>query len=440
MAELQRQFEGAADPIDFSDGLGSEFGVEDTTIIGKNQLDSFLLGESNSSIEDVNNIQKVENEDKQPEQKQPQSQNQNKQQNQNDKSQAQKQENPEQDLEEASNSLNDWLLSDKDKEKNSKDKDTGEDQNLQNQNDKQPENNTDEENQFVTLSRDLYKLGVFTQEEDEEGNPIDPILADSPEAFLERFQAEKKRGAAEMVDNFLERFGEDYRSMFDSVFVKGVNPKDYLASYNKIESVKNLDLTNEVNQEKIFTQYYRDQGLSEDKIQKRLERSKDLGYLADEATEYQELLVQKEEQNQAKMEADRQQELAQKQAREAAYQQNVTKILQTKLQSGEFDGIPVSKKEAQETLYYMTNKPYRRQDTGELITEMQKDWLELDRPENHELKVKVALLLKNKMDLSKVQKKAVSNKTDSLFTSITNKKTAQNRKEGTVTAPKSFFS
>lgn len=425
MAELQREYNGAADPIDFSDGLGESFGVEDTTVIGKNQLDSFLFNEPTTQVEDTNSIQRVED--------QPPTEPQSTQKSQ-DKSKIKSQlteEESQEEVEKANSSLKDWLSSSKDKEDVNEDTSKVEDKS---QTSEEVPTEQDNENQYVTLSKDLYKLGVFTTDEGEE-----QIIANTPEEFLERFQQEKQRGATEMVSNFLERFGENYKEMFDAVFVKGVDPKDYLASYTRIESVKGLDLNTESNQEKVFTQYYRSQGLSEERIQKRLEKAKDYGDLADEAVELHELLIQKEEKELARIEADKQQELAMKQQRELSYQQNVNKILQNKMTGGDFDGIPVNKKEAQDTFYYMTHKPYKLPN-GELITEMQKDWLELDRPENHELKVKMALLMKNKMDLSKVQKKAVSSKSDSLFTTITNKKTASTRKEGTVTAPKSFFS
>lgn len=426
MAEQQREYMNSTDSIDFSDGLGDSFGVEDTTIIAKNQLDSFLMNEPITQIDDHTQIQKVE--------EQPKEQPKTVSQEDKVKNQVKQAESQEAQKEKANSNLKDWLMNGGEDDSQENNDDTTQQTEVK-QDIKQEET---EESQYVTLSRDLYRLGVFSSSEDEEGNEVQD-LADTPEKFLEKFQQEKKRGAAEMIDNFLERFGDDYKQMFESVFVKGVNPKDYLASYAKIESVKNMDLAVESNQEKIFTQYYRDQGLSEEKIQKKLERSKDLGYLSEEAEELHELLIQKEEKDLAQAEVTKQKELYAKQEKENAYQNNVGKILQSKLQGGDFDGIPVNKKEASDTFYYMTHKPYKLPN-GELITEMQKDWLELDRPENHELKVKVALLLKNKMDLSKVQKKAVSNKTDNLFTSMTNKKTSQSRKDTTPQTPKSFFS
>jgi hypothetical protein len=50
-----------------------------------------------------------------------------------------------------------------------------------------------EVSRFTALATDLLKLGVFTNEEDGEEEPIT-----SPEQFLERFQEEKKKGAIEV--------------------------------------------------------------------------------------------------------------------------------------------------------------------------------------------------------------------------------------------------
>ena len=70
----------------------------------------------------------------------------------------------------------------------------------------------EETSQFELLSNDLLKLGVFTQEEGEE-------IPKTPEQFLEKFSAEKKKGAQEIVENFIGQFGEDYQNAFEAIFV-----------------------------------------------------------------------------------------------------------------------------------------------------------------------------------------------------------------------------
>src|SRR5579885_575 len=58
---------------------------------------------------------------------------------------------------------------------------------------------------YTTIAKELVSYGIFSPEEDEEGNALDPQI-DSPEEFLERFQVESRRQAADVIDKFLEKF------------------------------------------------------------------------------------------------------------------------------------------------------------------------------------------------------------------------------------------
>jgi len=112
-----------------------------------------------------------------------------------------------------------------------------------------------ETSQFTALSNDLFKLGVFNKDEDEED-----VAITSPEEFLERFNLEKKKGAISIVEDFIGQFGEDYKQAFDAIFVKGVDPKEYFGTYNNIQSFAELDLSQEGNQVAILKQALADQG------------------------------------------------------------------------------------------------------------------------------------------------------------------------------------
>jgi hypothetical protein len=105
------------------------------------------------------------------------------------------------------------------------------------------------ESPFVSLSKDLFKLGVFTKDDEE-----DDVAIETPEQFLEKFNSEKKKGAIEIVDNFIGQFGEDYQKAFDAIFVKGVDPKDYFGVYNNVVNFAELDLSNEDNQVRVIKQ------------------------------------------------------------------------------------------------------------------------------------------------------------------------------------------
>lgn len=265
--------------------------------------------------------------------------------------------------------------------------------------------------QFTALANDLFKLGVFNKDEDDE----DPIT--TPEQFLERFETEKKRGASEMVQNFIGQFGEDYQEAFDAIFVKGVNPKEYFGTYNQVVNFAEMDLSEESNQIRIMKQALADQGFDADDIDSEVERLQNYGDLESVATKHHKVLVKKEAQKLQHMEAKAEQELQQKAAIRNQYIQNVQGILGEKLKTKEFDGIPLNPKLAAELQDFLLVDKWKTA-SGETLSDFDRTILDLKRPENHAMKVKVGLLLKileKDPTLSTIQKTGVSKKTDQLF-------------------------
>jgi hypothetical protein len=270
----------------------------------------------------------------------------------------------------------------------------------------------DEVSQFAALSRDLFKLGVFSKDEDEEDANIS-----TAEEFLEKFQSEKKKGAVEMVQNFIGQFGEDYQQAFDAIFVKGVSPKEYFGTYNNVVGFAEMDLSQENNQVSVIKQALADQGFEPEDIDTEVERLKNYGDLESVATKHHKVLVKKEAQKLAQMEQKAEQELQQKQAIKNQYINNVQQVLQDKLKTKEFDGIPINPKLANELQDFLLVDKYKTA-SGETLTDFDKTILELKRPENHATKVKVALLLKileKDPTLSTIQKTGVTKKSNELF-------------------------
>lgn len=269
----------------------------------------------------------------------------------------------------------------------------------------------DDVNQFTALSKDLFKLGVFTEGEDEEA-PIN-----TAEEFLERFNSEKKKGAVQIVEDFIGQFGEDYQNAFQAIFVKGVDPKEYFGTYNAIENYAEMDLSAESNQVAVIKQALADQGFDPEDIETEVERLKNYGDLETVATRHHKVLVKKEAAKLQQLEQQKEQQLQQQSAVRQQYLQNVNGILQDKVKAKEFDGIPLNAKLAQELQDFLVTDKYKTS-SGETLTDFDRTILELKRPENHEMKVKVALLLKileKDPTLSTIQKAGVTKKTDTLF-------------------------
>ena len=313
-------------------------------------------------------------------------------------------------------------------------------QNADNQEDSDDENDEEGEDtptsQFTALSNDLFKLGVFSKDEDEED-----ITIDSPEAFLERFQAEKKKGAIEIVDNFIGQFGEDYQQAFDAIFVKGVNPKDYFNSYNQIQAFSEMDLTDEGNQVAVIKQALADQGFEKEDIDTEVERIKNYGDLENVATKHHKILVKKEAVKLQELEQTKQAQLQQQQAIKQQYLQNVNNVLQEKIKAKEFDGIPINPKLAGELQDFLVTDKYKTA-SGETLTDFDRTILELKRPENHATKVKLALLMKimeKDPTLSTIQKTGITKKSNELFGEVARQAQKSSVKSKSTAKPTSWF-
>lgn len=286
------------------------------------------------------------------------------------------------------------------------------------------------ESPFVSLSKDLFKLGVFTKDDEDEDAVIE-----TPEQFLEKFNSEKKKGAIEIVDNFIGQFGEDYQKAFDAIFVKGVDPKDYFGVYNNVVSFAELDLSNEDNQVRVIKQALADQGFDSDDITTEVERLRNYGDLETVASKHHKVLVKKEAAKLQQMEQQAEQQLQQKAMIRNQYIQNVQSVLQDKLKTKEFDGIPLNPKLASELQDFLLVDKYKTP-SGETLTDFDKTILELKRPENHALKVKVGLLLKileKDPTLSTIQRTGVTKKSTQLFEEVarqTSKKPASGGNPG----------
>ena len=302
------------------------------------------------------------------------------------------------------------------------------------------ENTEDDEeeapSQFAALSNDLFKLGVFNKDEDEED-----VAISTPEEFLERFNLEKKKGAIDIVQNFIGQFGEDYQKAFDAIFVKGVDPKDYFGTYNNIQSFSELDLSQENNQVSVIKQALADQGFEQEDIDTEVERLKNYGDLETVATKHHKVLVKKEAAKLAQMEEQRQADLQKQQAFKQQYVQNVQTVLQDKLKAKEFDGIPLNPKLANELQDFLLVDKYQTS-SGEKLTEFDRQILELKRPENHALKVKLGLLMKileTDPSLSTIQKRGITKKSDDLFTEVARQSSKSAVKSSKSSSPTSWF-
>lgn len=289
---------------------------------------------------------------------------------------------------------------------------------------KTPEAETEEDdededaglNQFEVLSKELYKANVFTAEEGE-----DPIIAKTPEEFLSLFQEEKRKGGMDWVENFLGNFGDDRKELFQAIYVDGVDPKDYLPVYNHIQDFASIDLSVETNQEKVVREYYTRLNWSEDKIDSKIKKLKDYSDLEDEALTIHPQIIEQDKRSLEDIQTKSQEKLKFQAQQDEEYKNSLAKILDEKSKQKQVDGLPLNEATKKQVFDYLYLKKWKTPD-GQLLTDFDKFILETKKPENLEQRVKIALLKLNNFDFSKIEKKAVSKESNTLFAELAQKR------------------
>lgn len=411
---------------DFSEGLDNDFGIQDTQVLASKDLEKFLL----SDPDDIKNVEEENRKAKEAKELKEREELQRQQRSQETPEEKTKREATERQAKEDKSqhgvkALEEVLYGDKDDdEEENPSKDTS----------LKDKASTSAGDDFSILSKDLLRLGVFSKNSEEETE--ENIDIKTPEQFLERFNLEKKKGAINILENFLSQYGDDYRKMFDSIFVNGVKPQEYLQSFTKIEAIKDLDLASESNQERVIRAYYKGLKWDDAKIDTRITKLKDYGDLEEEAKTYHAVLLDKETEAAANLERQKVEEAQKQKEKDLTILKSYQRILSEKGKNQEIDGIPLTQRDSELVLGYLTEKKYKLA-SGELLSEFDKDLMELNRPENHEMKIKLGLLLRKKLDLTSIKKTTISKKSDELFTlSTKNSKEKQAKEKET----KSFFS
>ena len=178
-----------------------------------------------------------------------------------------------------------------------------------------------------------------------------------------------------------------------------------------------MDLTQEANQIAVLKQALVDQGFEPEDVTTEVERLKNYGDLESVATKHHKVLVKREAAKLQELEQQREVQLQQQAQYKQQYTANIQNVLQDKLKAKEFDGIPLNPKLAGELQDFLVTDRYKTP-TGEMLTEFDRTILDLKRPENHEKKVKVGLLLKileKDPTLSTIQKTGLTKKSNELF-------------------------
>lgn len=296
----------------------------------------------------------------------------------------------------------------------------------------------EEDDYFVNLSQGLMKAGIFSEMEEDE-------IPKTEEEFLNHFQEEIQSGAQSMLTSYLNKFGDEKRKQvfetIDAIFTKGVDPDEYFQSLGKIESFKALEIEGEdnvANQEKVIRASLAAEGFDSAVIERKIKKITEYGELEEEAKERLPLLVKKEEKSLQKKIQEQEAAAQRKKAEEDQHNASIFSLLQQGLKEKEVDGIPLNKQKAEDTFNFMTTKKYQLSD-GTPLTEFEAWWLNLQKPENHQFRVKLALLAQNNLNLEPVKKTAISKEKESLFRKTKQVHKQQSRTENSSKASSDFL-
>jgi hypothetical protein len=205
-----------------------------------------------------------------------------------------------------------------------------------------------------------------------------------------------------------------------------------------------MDLSKENNQISVMKQALADQGFEPEDISKEIERLQNYGDLEAVSTRHHKVLVKNEAKKLQQLDKEAEQVQQQKVAIKNQYINNVQTILTDKLKEKEFDGIPINPNLANELQDFLLVDKWKTP-AGENLTDFDRAILDLKRPENHEMKVKVGLLMKileKDPTLSTIQRTGVTKKSNQLFGEVARQVTrskSASKASNKKTKPNSWF-
>lgn len=296
---------------------------------------------------------------------------------------------------------------------------------LQEKADRQADAEPQLKHHVTAFGKELYQVGILTPDDENEPTPIN-----STEELIQRLTQEKQKGAVELLENILSNFGPEYKAAFDAIYLNGVHPMEYFQQAEKVTSLEGLDLTVPENQKQVVRTHLRSLGWDDTKIAAKIEKLENYQDLEEEARDLVVPLVAKEKKALEQKVKERQQELSRKASMDQEHQQSVGRIIKEKMKLKEFDGIPFDEKTAKAVGGYMLEKKWQLGDSQ--ISDFEKEILDLSRPENREVQIKIALfmhLLKVDPTLSRLQRKAVSKEADKIF-SFLQREESTDKKQG----------
>lgn len=267
---------------------------------------------------------------------------------------------------------------------------------------------------FTNLFKSLEKNGIFSESGED-------WKIEKDEDIVDRLRKEGQMIASDYLESLFAKGGEENRDFIEKVVLNGVNAAEYFKLHKASLDLENLDMDDTETLKEVFIQHQVGVlGFSKEKAQKNLKRVIDSGDLEEEGKEALEILKENSEKQKSKYVQDHEnkiknQQILKKQAIEAS-ERMMSEAIKTK----NLGGLKINQTEATSVLDYVNQDKYVLPD-GSYLSEFEKDLLELRRPENLENRFMLAMLLKNKFNIEKIEKNIKSDKAESYFDSLVKK-------------------
>jgi hypothetical protein len=246
---------------------------------------------------------------------------------------------------------------------------------------------------FKKLATELKNAGIFSNVEIKDDEEIDQ------QKFIDLQDAEVEARVDETFESFFSELDDDGKA-FLKFKKEGGDTRKFFETLKRGAERPTGDLEDKKYQENIVRHYLSAyEGASRVDIDDRIEWLQSTGKLKKFAEEYDTKMSQLDKEKKEKLlkeEADR------KQDREDERKEFIDNLIQTITKVEEVNGIPITKKDKTELLGYIT-KPAVKIAPNRFITQLQADLRGVMGKQ--ETLVLLAKLLKNKFDLSDVQRK-----------------------------------
>jgi hypothetical protein len=277
---------------------------------------------------------------------------------------------------------------------------------------------TDDEesdNPFEVFAKGLAQAGILDLEDEE--NQVETW---DEKNFIDVMEKTvDNRMWAKMEELAMETYGEAGVKLIEDIFINKVPVPQYLQMFSNEQTVENVDLSEEINQERIFRLYLAKTGMDDDEIEDQLSYARDNDRLESYAQKYQVKLVEKMQEERQRLSQEAEIRMQDMQKREEERQELYAKTLEESVKSGEIQGYPINNNDAEELFSFVLDKPHVLPN-GQRISDFEYR-LATMRQEDPKKFLAVARLVQKDLDLTPIKKKAVSEETNSIFKGLKTK-------------------